>query len=85
MKCIPISDKIIYNRAGAPFFRINEIIFDNKFDFSRFFVEKWRNLEENKTVFHLKTRNGQMIFVQKNRIIFSVFPDGICLFVFNLV
>lgn len=40
MKCIPISGKIIYTRTGAPFFRINEIIFDNKFDFSRFFVEK---------------------------------------------
>ena len=40
MKCITISGKIIYTRTGAPFFSINEIIFDNKFDFSRFFVEK---------------------------------------------
>ena len=40
MKCIPISGKIIYNRTGVSFYRINEIIFDNKFDFLRFFVEK---------------------------------------------
>ena len=34
--CIPSSGKIIYTRTGASFYRINEIIFDNKFDFYDF-------------------------------------------------